>query len=184
MLPYLILNILQHKPDTGYNVQKFINTSHVTHTWKASHQQVYRELNLLLKQEKLTVVEVPQQGKPNFKLYTITDKGREALEDWMTYSTPMETLRDHLCNKIVGATKEQIPLLRYDLHSQLRQLSPYLENLEQAIVEVKQKSSFEAIKQLITLEKARSHWRSHYEWLLLADSQLELALQAEVETAR
>ena len=64
-LETLIKAILVKKPMTGYDISK-----HIYATTGNSHQQVYRVLNKLLVQGELTCKLIPQEGKPDKKVYT------------------------------------------------------------------------------------------------------------------
>ncbi len=43
-LPHVILTVLSTRDATGYDITKEFSAS-IGYFWKASHQQVYRELN-------------------------------------------------------------------------------------------------------------------------------------------
>ncbi|UTZ44578.1 PadR family transcriptional regulator [Vibrio campbellii] len=77
-LDQAILTELEKAPTTGYILTKIlpINTG-----WKASHQQIYRQCNRLTEQGLLAFEEVANDGKPDSKHYSLTDKGKEALTD-------------------------------------------------------------------------------------------------------
>lgn len=64
-LETLIKAILSKKPMTGYDISKRIYA-----TTGNSHQQIYRALNKLLVQGELTCKLIPQEGKPDKKVYT------------------------------------------------------------------------------------------------------------------
>jgi PadR family transcriptional regulator AphA len=55
---------------TGYDLSKTLYPA-----WQASHQQVYRELNIMAEMGLVVPKSVPQVGKPDRKDYYMTDKG-------------------------------------------------------------------------------------------------------------
>lgn len=75
-LPKLLLILLKAESLTGYNLTKKVTASG---TWKASHQQIYRELNKMGNEGLVTFKIIPQEGKPDRKLYTITQTGQAKL---------------------------------------------------------------------------------------------------------
>lgn len=75
-LPKLLLILLKTESLTGYNLTKRITSSAA---WKASHQQIYRELTKMGNEGLVTFKIVPQEGKPDRKLYTITQTGNAKL---------------------------------------------------------------------------------------------------------
>lgn len=51
--------------------------------WKAQTSQIYRELQTLEKERWVEKTVVPQQGKPDKNLYSITEEGRRELLKWL-----------------------------------------------------------------------------------------------------
>lgn len=77
-LPTHILLLLQQQSLTGYDISKGMAESPV---WRSSHQQVYRELTRLKDKGMLIHEVIPQTGKPDKKVYSITPKGIECIEE-------------------------------------------------------------------------------------------------------
>ncbi|HCG7330503.1 PadR family transcriptional regulator [Vibrio parahaemolyticus] len=77
-LDQAILTELDKAPLTGYDLTKLlpINTG-----WKASHQQIYRQCNKMAAEGVLEFTEVTNEGKPDSKLYRMTDVGKAALRE-------------------------------------------------------------------------------------------------------
>jgi DNA-binding PadR family transcriptional regulator len=68
---------------TGYELDKAFNAS-LGFFWQGQTSQIYRELSSMERSGWLTSERVIQEGKPNKKLYTITDKGKRALFEWLS----------------------------------------------------------------------------------------------------
>jgi PadR family transcriptional regulator AphA len=98
-LPHVVLTVLSTKDATGYDITKEFSYS-IGYFWKASHQQVYRELNKLAANGLVTCELHPQSGKPDKKVYSITDKGREALAKWFEQPITHPTVRDEFAAKL------------------------------------------------------------------------------------
>lgn len=98
-LPHVVLTVLSTKDATGYDITKEFSYS-IGYFWKASHQQVYRELNKLADNELVTCELQPQSGKPDKKVYSITQKGREALAKWFEQPITHPTVRDEFAAKL------------------------------------------------------------------------------------
>ena len=90
-LPHVILTVLSTRDATGYDITKEFSAS-IGYFWKASHEQVYRELNKMAEKELVTCVLEPQEGKPDRKVYSITDAGRSALGEWFDQPTELNNL--------------------------------------------------------------------------------------------
>ncbi|PMH46270.1 transcriptional regulator [Vibrio sp. 10N.286.49.B3] len=100
-LPHVILTVLSTRNATGYDITKEFSAS-IGYFWKASHQQVYRELNKMALNELVTCTLEPQEGKPDRKVYAITDAGRQALGEWFEQPTAHPTVRDEFSAKLMA----------------------------------------------------------------------------------
>lgn len=87
-LPFGLLGLLEYASNTGYDLAKMFEAS-INNFWHAQSSQIYRELNRM--EEKCWVVSenIIQQGKPNKRLYSITDEGRNAFNQWMNTPAPL-----------------------------------------------------------------------------------------------
>ncbi|WCE29509.1 PadR family transcriptional regulator [Vibrio sp. SCSIO 43137] len=104
-LPHVILTVLSTRDATGYDITKEFSYS-IGYFWKASHQQVYRELNKMAQNELVTCVLQPQEGKPDRKVYSITESGRKALGEWFEQPTTQPTVRDEFSAKLMACAIE------------------------------------------------------------------------------
>lgn len=109
-LPHVILTVLSTREATGYDITKEFSHS-IGYFWKASHQQVYRELNKMAEQGQVTCRLEPQEGKPDRKVYAITEAGREALFQWFQEPVKPVTTRDEFSAKLlVCAVHDSTPM--------------------------------------------------------------------------
>ncbi|WP_193165602.1 PadR family transcriptional regulator [Microbulbifer hainanensis] len=92
-LRYAVLTLLDIEPGSGYDLKRRFERS-VSHFWSASHQQMYRELHRLHAEGLLDCSEQPQAGKPDKKVYSLTDAGRAALADWVQQPAPAQKIRE------------------------------------------------------------------------------------------
>ena len=82
-LEFTILGFLNKGPKTGYELQKKIEKS-INHFWTSTQSQIYRTLNKLA-EDALIVSEIHYQDeKPNKKVYTITERGKDELIRWLS----------------------------------------------------------------------------------------------------
>jgi PadR family transcriptional regulator AphA len=91
-LEYAILGFLNYGPSTGYDLKKLFDGS-VRHFWPADQSQIYRTLSRLASQGFISSRKVIQEDRPNQKVYSLTEKGREMLLDWLSQSHPHEDKR-------------------------------------------------------------------------------------------
>ncbi|MDA9557601.1 PadR family transcriptional regulator [Vibrio sp.] len=113
-LPHVILTVLSTRNATGYDITKEFSSS-IGYFWKASHQQVYRELNKMAVNEYVTCVLEPQEGKPDRKVYSITEAGRAALREWFQKPTSHNAVRDEFSAKLMACSVETSPSFQHNL---------------------------------------------------------------------
>ena len=82
-LKHGLLGLLNYEPMTGYELDKEFKES-LAHFWQAKPQQIYRELNAMEQSGWLISERVPQEERPNRRVYTITDKGKSEFMDWLS----------------------------------------------------------------------------------------------------
>lgn len=82
-LKFGLLGLLNYGKMTGYELDKAFKAS-LNFFWQAQTSQIYRELNSMEKKGWLTSELVYQEGKPNKKVYAITEQGRAALHNWLS----------------------------------------------------------------------------------------------------
>jgi PadR family transcriptional regulator AphA len=81
-LAYTILGFLNIEPMTGYDLKKNMDYS-TQFIWHAKLSQIYPTLKQLEAKGLAEVEVVPQEGKPDKKVYSITEAGRQALIAWL-----------------------------------------------------------------------------------------------------
>lgn len=83
-LEYLILGNLKLNPGTGYDFKKFLDTEGRYGRARAPLSQIYKTLQRMANKGWLTVEEIPQDGKPDRKVYSVTPRGFEVLVNWLS----------------------------------------------------------------------------------------------------
>lgn len=81
-LDFAILGFVSYLPLTGYELKKIFDKS-VRHFWTADQSQIYRTLAQLTAEGLVEMQVVEQEDRPDRKVYSITPRGREALQDWV-----------------------------------------------------------------------------------------------------
>lgn len=124
MLKYALLGFLNYQPYTGYELKQTMDVS-TANFWHAKQSQIYMTLKKLEAEALVTSEVEPQEGRPNRRVYTITQVGRSDLQNWL--SKPITKLEPHketmLLQLFFSARQDketlltQLRLLR-DLHQQ------------------------------------------------------------------
>lgn len=81
-LGFILLGLLIGKPMTGYDLKAFFKNS-VNFFWSAELSQIYRELSRLEKQGYISSRIEHQEGKPNKKIYDVTEEGQAEFLKWL-----------------------------------------------------------------------------------------------------
>lgn len=124
-----ILVCLTERPMSGYDLAKNFDAS-IGFFWRASHQQIYRELGKLREKDYVESQEISQSGKPNRIVHTITPKGRKALMSWSSKPCRQPSIKDELLVKFYGLDGVDIRAFIEQLQLRMEQhqtkLSKYL----------------------------------------------------------
>ncbi|MEE3719440.1 PadR family transcriptional regulator [Tumidithrix elongata RA019] len=106
-LKHTILAFLSRQPLSGYEVAKEFAEGFGGCFWKASQQQVYAELTKLEQQGDVTYEAIPQPGRLDKKIYSITDRGKQELTDWLTKPMEPTAIREDL--GVMGLAGHLVP---------------------------------------------------------------------------
>ena len=82
MLKYGVLGLLSYGDMTGYEIMAIFRDS-LAFFWNASTSQIYRELQHLEDRGLATSCVQEQDGRPNRRVYSITEAGRGELSCWL-----------------------------------------------------------------------------------------------------
>lgn len=88
-LKYTLLGFLSYGPQTGYDLKKHMDNS-TQFFWYAGLSQIYPTLKKLAEEGLVEATVIPQEGKPDKKIYLITEAGRATLMDWL--AEPIDAL--------------------------------------------------------------------------------------------
>ena len=181
-LAHTILALLAKQPGSGYDITKHFDKG-LSCYWKATQQQVYRELGKLSAREWVGFETVPQQGKPDKKLYYITDSGWQELTRWYAEPTEPTPVREDVLVKVVIGHKMPRQLLTKELHHRQQvhsaKLAEYRE-IEAAHL-ANCENDIEMQFMYLTLKRGIAYETS---WLTWCDEVLEMLNSFESESAQ
>jgi len=135
---YAILGILTTDCRTGYDIKQMIDQS-LQHFWKISYGQIYPTLKNIVKEDLATVQKVTQEGKPSRNEYTLTEKGKEVLKEWLTH--PIE--------QIPAERNEILLKLFFGRHQSNKNIKSYLSDYQERLEE--QIESYKQIEEVIRI---------------------------------
>ncbi len=91
-IQYAILGLLSWKPLSGYDLKKIISNTEVFY-WSGNNNQIYKSL-IQLYQDGMVSQQVQQQESlPAKKIYSITEKGRAELRNWVLSTAEIPEFR-------------------------------------------------------------------------------------------
>lgn len=98
-LEHAILVSLAERSASGYDLARRFDAS-IGHFWSASHQQIYKVLGRMESDKLVSADLIAQAGRPDKKVYAITDDGRAELRDWLAKPSKPEALRSEFALKL------------------------------------------------------------------------------------
>lgn len=163
-----VLGLIGLGKTTGYEIKTTFEHS-VGYCWNAGASQIYLTLKTLEKRGWIVGETVIQEGKPNKKVYRLTDAGREQLERWVAEPVRDRFVKDEYLVKLFFANfaddRQALAQLRAYMRSQERQLQEML-----------------AIRERVTSRPSRNPRVRRYQ-LLSLDLRVA-AVRAGLETAQ
>lgn len=100
---YALLGMLSLRPMSGYDLKKQMEYT-TTHFWKEDIAQIYPMLKQLEAEGLTTSTAEKQEGRPERRIYTLTDQGWDALRDWITKPVAEQVKRNELLLKLFFAS--------------------------------------------------------------------------------
>jgi DNA-binding PadR family transcriptional regulator len=180
-LEYAILGFLNYHPYTGYDLKKIFDTS-IRHFWPADQSQIYRTLTRLTERGYAVMEKIPQEDRPDRKLYHITEAGRAALLSWLMGPPPLDEPRSAPLIQVffAGQLSDQAILAKFEgfaammraILAQYEQVPRQIEPYQQEIA-----SPREHFFWLLTLENGIRNMRANLEW---AESVIQRIKNGEV----
>jgi PadR family transcriptional regulator AphA len=104
---YAILGLLSMRPMTGYDIKKFTEEV-LSHFWRESYGNIYPLLKKLTDEKLVVKKKVPQEGKPDRYVYSLSSRGKSALVSWIYEPCETEFIRSELLLKMFFAADEPI----------------------------------------------------------------------------
>jgi DNA-binding PadR family transcriptional regulator len=109
-LAHAILVCVSDEPMTGYELAKRFDSS-VGFFWRATHQQIYRELSTLSDKGWLSGKTVSQASRPNKTIFRLTAAGRAELLAWSRLPTQPAAVKEELLLRFYALQQVDVPAL-------------------------------------------------------------------------
>ena len=103
-ITYGILGLLAFwGPLSGYDIKHLFDHT-LAPMWGAAHSQIYKELRRMNDLGWVDMEREEQDSRPDRKVYSITEKGNDALRRWHAQPPEVFQLRDELLLKVLFGT--------------------------------------------------------------------------------
>lgn len=96
---YAILGLLADQPMTGYDVKKWFDKA-LGYFWDAGYGQIYPTLKKMKNNGLVTLEVENEKNRPIRKIYTITQKGRDELREWLSQPADREKVKFEILLKL------------------------------------------------------------------------------------
>jgi DNA-binding PadR family transcriptional regulator len=100
---HAVLALLADEPAHGYEIKRALEERFGAIVAPINAGQVYTTLQRLQRDELVTDDAVAQSGRPDKRVYRLTEAGRRALEEWVGTASGPTRLRDDFFMKLVFA---------------------------------------------------------------------------------
>jgi len=110
---FAVMGVLSICPGSGYDIKKFMECS-TSNFWSESYGQIYPILKQLVEEGLAASHAEKQEGKPEKYIYTLTEQGKEGLQDWLSESVASAVERNELLLKLFFGA--HIPLKKNKEH--------------------------------------------------------------------
>jgi DNA-binding PadR family transcriptional regulator len=112
--PDALLGVLSMAPMSGYTMRSVIAQS-IGNFWNESYGQIYPALKKLTAEGLVQKKTERQKGRPDRNVYSLTERGRERLREWLMVPAADEVPRNELLLKLffgahapVSASRESV----------------------------------------------------------------------------
>lgn len=181
-----VLAALLEGESSGYDLAKDFDAS-VANFWPATPQQLYRELDRLSGQGLIQARVVHQERRPNKRMFSLTEAGRDAIRQFTTKPPKPSVIRDELLVKVQAADAGDIESVREFIRDRLHWANAKVqryERLRARILDGRSEEDYlirtERIGPYLTLMRGISFEEENIRWAEHALSIVERRLSADV----
>ncbi|WP_152619309.1 PadR family transcriptional regulator [Cohnella kolymensis] len=145
-LSYGLLSFLTQSSFSGYDLMLKIQPF-----WPAKHSQIYPLLANLEKEEYVRYEHVAQSDKPDKKVYSLTEKGTQALQQWLAEPASDPVTRDELMLKAYCLSLVEPRIARKLFTGRLEHYRAKMRSFEEKITQLEQRGGLTPETSLSTL---------------------------------
>ena len=166
---YAFLALLAAGRAHGYELKQAFETRFGNLLPPLNAGQIYTTLGRLERDGLVRADHVEQDGRPNKRVYELTDEGRSSLADWLEAPAPGTRLKDEFFMKLVLAGLTGIADSKTLIERQRREYLQSLRDLDQ--LTAAGRGNGDPAAELL-IEGAALHLQADLKWLDLCDQRL------------
>jgi PadR family transcriptional regulator AphA len=106
-----LLGMLSMGPMSGYEVRQLVAES-IGNFWSESYGQIYPALKRMVDDGLAEMQEERAEGRPAKKVYSLTERGRERLREWLGLPVVEQVPRNELLLKLFFGDRAELPRMR------------------------------------------------------------------------
>jgi len=168
-MKYAFLALLAKQPAHGYELKQALESTFGPGWPPLNFGQIYTTLSRLERDGLVRSQDVHQEGRPDKRVYELTQEGRQALQEWVDTSTTGTHIKDDFFMKVVLARLSGIaePATLIE-----RQRKEYLQAIKDMDNLITNQSPEDDPAALLLVEGAILHLRADLKWLDLIEERL------------
>ncbi len=168
---YAILGLLAQRPRHGYELKSaFEALAGGAESWDVKPAQVYTTLERLEEAQLVAQETVAQEAGPEKRIYSLTEQGQQALQEWFKSGIAVEHQRDEFFIKLMiclaseqGDPRQVIQTQRVALYQELHNATRQRDSLDPKVT----------LAQILLQDKAIMHLEADLRWLDFVDARLD-----------
>ena len=118
-LSHAIMTALLEEDLSGYELAKRFDKS-LGYFWRASHQQIYKELRKMADSSWVSATSVAQSGKPDKVIYKLSPLGKENLDQWVRAAGKAPPAKDDFLVKLFNVGHSDVAPILVELDNRQR----------------------------------------------------------------
>ena len=171
-LRHAILGLLSHQPQSGYDLNRAF-TSSVVYFWHTDQSQIYRTLDRLEADGAISTQVIPQSGRPDRRLHSLTESGRAELDAWLMSPLEPNTVKDPLLARVFFAARlghERVDALLSKAEERFRRELEELEAIDIDVVDLDTAMKDAVLRAGIDGTKSQLEWLAQTRRTIAADA--------------
>ncbi len=137
-LAYGLLSLLSTNPMTGYDLTMKINRF-----WQSAHSAIYPLLSELEEKGCVEQELVKQSDKPDKKIYSLTQKGKDQLREWFVSEAGQPVIRDEMSLKLCCMQVMEEALVKDFLQELEKRYRQRIEVCERGLQSIREKAEMD-----------------------------------------